>query len=174
MKHTTERVEGLKSNTKTSLYLLATKWTTVDGTRRNLEQVPWVSEGEELGEFLKATTASSSTLTPTTVSSWVVSSCTKIKRERLILVVAYFCTFHTSHFYYQLCHYNYCVWTCMLLSLCQHAMLISEHATYIVDMMMQEKCVIITGLTKHVSGENSKTEFKLRKNHEALMFLDIL
>lgn len=40
--------------------------------------------------------------------------------------------------------------------------------------MMQEKFVIMTGLTKHVSGENSKTEFKLRKNHEALIFLDIL
>lgn len=172
MKHTTERVEGLKSNTKTSLYLLATKWTTVDGTRRNLEQVPWVSDGEELGEFLKATTASSSTLTPTTVSSWVVSSCTKIKRERLILVVAYFCTFHTCHFFYKLCHDNYCVWTCMLLFLFQHATIICQHAAYIVD--MQAKRVILTRLTKHFSGENSKTEFKLRKNHDALMFLDIL
>lgn len=60
----------------------------------------------------------------------------------------------------------------MLLFVCQHATLICQHAAYIVD--MQAKRVIMTRLTKHVSGENSKTEFKLRKNHEALIFLDIL
>lgn len=57
------------------------------------------------------------------------------------VVVAYFCTFHTSHFFYRLYYDNNCVSTCMLLTVCQHAMWICQHATYIVD--MQEKCVIM-------------------------------
>lgn len=88
-------------------------------------------------------------------------------------MVAYFCTFHTSHFSIDytmiitMCHYVcyslYVNMQCEYVNM-QHTLLTSK----------KNKCVIMTALTKHVSGENSKTEFKLRKNHEALMFLDIL
>ena len=85
MNHTTERAEGLKSNTNASLYLLAMKWTTVDGTRRKLTLAPAVSVGEVLGESLKEITASSSVCTPTTVSSWLVSSCIDITDQSAIV-----------------------------------------------------------------------------------------